>query len=77
MSVTVADRGVSRRTFLRVSAAGGGLLLSVSLRPWRLDAEAVAATAAGRFAPDAFIRIDPNDQVTFIVSYVEMGHADE
>ena len=63
--------GVSRRTFLKASAAaGGGLLVSVTMPKAIGDAEAADADA---FAPDAFIRIDRSGQVTLIIPQVEMG----
>ena len=65
------ENGVSRRTFLKASAAaGGGLLVSVTMPKAIGDAE--AADADG-FAPDAFIRIDRSGQVTLIIPQVEMG----
>jgi isoquinoline 1-oxidoreductase beta subunit len=65
------ERDVSRRNFLKASAAaGGGLLLSFGLPVvQRLDE---AAAAAKILPPNAFIRIDPNNAVTFIVPRVEM-----
>jgi isoquinoline 1-oxidoreductase subunit beta len=61
----------SRRGFLAASvAAGGGLLLSVSLPT--LMRGAGAATANG-YAPSAFVRIGRDGQVTLIVPQVEMG----
>ena len=66
------ERDVSRRSFLKASAAaGGGLLLSFSLPVVQRHAE--AAGAAKDLPPNAFIRIDPNNAVTFIVPRVEMG----
>jgi isoquinoline 1-oxidoreductase subunit beta len=63
--------GVSRRTFLKASAAaGGGLLVSVTITNAIGDAQ---AADAGAFAPDAFIRIDRSGQVTLIIPQVEMG----
>jgi isoquinoline 1-oxidoreductase subunit beta len=65
------ESGLSRRTFLRAGvAAGGGLLLSISLP--RLIGDAEAAGAAS-FAPSAFIRIGRDGKVTLIIPYVEMG----
>src|SRR5262245_50769453 len=64
-------RDLSRRTFLVASAAaGGGLLLSVSLPTLTGNAK---ATAVGMFAPNAFVRIGRDGQVTMIMHKVEMG----
>ena len=52
------------------AAAGGGLLLSVSLS---LARDEVGAGRANGFAPNAFVRIDGDGQVVLIVPYVEMG----
>jgi isoquinoline 1-oxidoreductase subunit beta len=62
---------LTRRTMLKATAAaGGGLILSVSLP--RLTA-ALAAEAPADFAPSAFVRIDPDGKVTFTIPQVEMG----
>lgn len=63
---------LDRRTFLRVGAAlGGGLALTLALPSAMRPAWAGEATAA--FAPNAFIRIDRQGLVTFVMPMVEMG----
>jgi isoquinoline 1-oxidoreductase beta subunit len=63
------ETNLSRRSFLATSAAiGGGLVLSLSLPLGRSD-----AATADEFAPNAFIRIGGDGQVTLIMPYVEMG----
>src|SRR5258707_6271510 len=62
---------VSRRKFLQAgAAAGGGLMLSLSL-PFT-SGEAEAAEADG-FAPNAFVRIGGDGQIVLTMPYVEMG----
>ena len=62
---------LSRRNFLQVGvAAGGGLLLSLSLPALTGNADAADATS---FAPNAFIRIEGDGQVVLTMPYVEMG----
>ena len=64
-------KGFSRRSFLVTSAAaGGGLLLGVYL-PRSIGAK--AQVADGIFAPNAFLRIRPDDSITLIMPQVEMG----
>jgi isoquinoline 1-oxidoreductase beta subunit len=72
---TTSDRsasanGLSRRTLLQAgAAAGGGLLLSLSLPFAGGEAEA----ANSEFVPNAFIRIGRDGQIVLTMPYVEMG----
>ena len=69
--MAIERKGLSRRTFLVTgAAAGGGLLLGVYL-PRSIGAK--AQTAAEAFAPNAFVRISPDDSITLIMPQVEMG----
>jgi isoquinoline 1-oxidoreductase subunit beta len=62
---------ITRRTMLKATAAaGGGLVLTVSLP--RLNA-ALAAEPDSDFEPSAFVRIDPDGKTTFTIPQVEMG----
>jgi isoquinoline 1-oxidoreductase beta subunit len=64
-------KGLSRRTFLQAGvAAGGGLMLSLSLP---LPGHETEASAAENFAPNAFIRIGGDGQIVLTMPYVEMG----
>src|SRR5215469_13204546 len=62
---------LSRRTFLQAgAAAGGGLMLSLSLPFANGDAEAAGTDG---FTPNAFIRIQRDGQIVLTMPYVEMG----
>ena len=63
---------LSRRSFLKISAAaGGGLLLGFQM-PWGL-AQMNPAIDAGEFTPNAFIRINKDGSIGLIIPQVEMG----
>ncbi|MGE8499867.1 MAG: molybdopterin cofactor-binding domain-containing protein [Pseudomonas sp.] len=62
---------VSRRHFLKVSAAiGGGLLISFSLPMSMRDA---LAAEAGSFEPNAYVRIERDGRIVLTIQPVEMG----
>lgn len=68
---SASARPLSRRGFLRAgAAAGGGLLLSLSLPA---AGRAVGAANAEDFVPNAFIRITGQGQIVLTMPYVEMG----
>ena len=62
---------LTRRTLVKsTAAAGGGLILSLSFP--RLNA-VLAAEPNADFAPNAFVRIEPDGKITFTIPQVEMG----
>lgn len=65
---------LSRRSFLRAAAAaGGGLILSLSL-PSAIGAAATGTAAVDEtFAPNAFVRIGRDGRIVLTMPYVEMG----
>jgi len=67
-------RSPSRRSFLQVSAAGAGLVIGFYLAPRMASAAATAAgSSSAAYAPNAFLRIAPDNSVTIIVKHLEMG----
>ncbi|WP_280155786.1 xanthine dehydrogenase family protein molybdopterin-binding subunit [Piscinibacter sp. XHJ-5] len=71
----LADReepGVSRRTLLKAAlSAAGGLIIGVGSVTGA--AAATGGKGSGAFAPNAFVRIDPDGRVTMTMAYIEMG----
>ena len=64
-----AASDLSRRRFLQAgAAAGGGLMLSMSLPLATGEAQ-----TAGSFTPNAFIRVETDGKIVLTMPYVEMG----
>src|SRR5580704_5923561 len=64
---------LDRRTFLKVGVlGGGGLVINLAL-PLALRPALAQPTTSTAFAPNAFIRIDPQNVVTLVMPMVEMG----
>jgi isoquinoline 1-oxidoreductase beta subunit len=74
--MTDTQRELARRDFIKVAgAAGGGLLLAIAL-PKRLGAHldnSATASADDPFKPNAWIRVDPNGDITILSHKSEMG----
>lgn len=60
----------TRRDFLRISAAGGGLLLGISLPS---GCGIIAGRNRAALRPDVWVRLDPDDSITITVAKSEMG----
>ena len=67
----VSGIGLSRRVFLKGSAAAAATLVIGVYLPGRARA-AVAGTDPG-FAPNAFVRVAPDNTVTVIIKHIEFG----
>lgn len=68
----MAPTALARRQFLKVAGlAGGGLVIATYLDPFTGAAE--AASTAGEFAPNAFIRVTPDGLVTIVAKNPEVG----
>jgi isoquinoline 1-oxidoreductase beta subunit len=59
----------SRRDFLATS----GLVIGLALPAGKAAAKAAGVAVAKPFAPNAFVRIAPDDTVTVIIKHIEMG----
>ena len=63
----------SRREFLRTSAAAGGAFVLGFYLPGAARAMSDESSGASGFAPNAFVRIGPDNVVTIVVGRSEMG----
>jgi isoquinoline 1-oxidoreductase beta subunit len=73
-----ASPPIDRRTFLKViSATGAGLTLGIFAGEGTAQVsgpgKTTGAAATGEFAPNAFLRIKPDNTVTVLVKHVELG----
>ena len=67
-------KNFGRREFLKTTAAfTGGLCIAAYVPELGAGARELAAAPPGTFAPNAFVRIAPDDTVTVIVNHSEMG----
>jgi isoquinoline 1-oxidoreductase subunit beta len=72
MTVTAKLSGVSRRRFLS-GALATGFVFAFHLPVGAAEPLQPKDSADGRFAPNAYIRIDESGQVTLVMPQVEMG----
>ncbi|MDF2180606.1 xanthine dehydrogenase family protein molybdopterin-binding subunit [Neptuniibacter sp. CAU 1671] len=64
----------NRRDFLKLmTGVGAGLTLGFSTRMALAGETAAATNSAGDFAPNAFVSIDKDSQVTVLMKHLEMG----
>ena len=71
---TDAASTLARRAFLKASAAlGAGLTLAIYDSGALAQAAKAAASAAAPFAPNAFLRIAPDNSVTIVAKHGELG----
>jgi len=63
------SKTLNRRTFLRVTAAGGALLVGGYVPGLR----ETTAEAAGLFEPNVWVKIGADDSITITLSMLEMG----
>ena len=69
-----APHDPTRRDFIKAGAAlGAGLTLGFHLTPARAGKRVVQTAAGETFAPNAFIRVAPDNTVTVLVKHLEMG----
>jgi len=67
-------KSLTRREFLKTSATlGGGLCVVAYVPELAAGAREQAAAGPGVFAPNAFLRIAPDDTITVIANHSEMG----
>jgi isoquinoline 1-oxidoreductase beta subunit len=72
--MTALEIKSNRRAFLKgAGAAGLGLVIGFQFDPRGVAGRAAAASSADVFAPNAFIRITPDNNVTILCKHIEFG----
>ena len=64
------EKTLTRRSFLKVSATGGALLIGGTIPGLR---GALTARAAGTFEPSIWLKIGADESVTILLTQIEMG----
>src|SRR5437667_6731163 len=73
-TLVTPPKSLGRREFLKTTATiGGGLCIAAYVPELGAGARELAAAGAGVFAPNAFVRIAPDETVTVIANHSEMG----
>src|SRR5437868_117594 len=73
-TLVTPPKSLGRREFLKTTATiGGGLCIAAYVPELGAGPRELAPAAAGLFAPNAFVRIAPDENVTVIANHSEMG----
>src|SRR5437899_1542064 len=73
-TLVTPPKSLGRREFLKTTATiGGGLCIAAYVPELGAGSRELAPAGAGVFAPNAFVRIAPDESVTVIVNHSEMG----
>src|SRR6266700_743574 len=73
-TLVTPPKSLGRREFLKTTATiSGGLCIAAYVPELSAGARELAPAGAGVFAPNAFVRIAPDDTITVIANHSEMG----
>jgi isoquinoline 1-oxidoreductase subunit beta len=73
-TLVAAPKSLGRREFLKTTATiGGGLCIAAYVPELGAGSRELVPAGAGVFAPNAFVRIAPDETVTVIANHSEMG----
>lgn len=74
MMTRYSSAPTSRREFLKaVSIGGAGLTIGFRLPAALAEVTDLATDASGAFAPNAFVRIRPDNSIVVVIKHLEMG----